>query len=164
MFSQILQDEFNEQIKHELYSAYLYLSMSAHCANANFEGFASWLKIQAGEEQAHAMKFYEFILDRNCQVVLQAIDQPPVEFRSMREMFEQVYAHEQKVTARINHLYELAVKENDYPSQVFLQWFVNEQVEEEKNASQILEKIKMVGESTNGLFMLDHRLGKRGEE
>jgi ferritin len=164
MFSPVVQDKMNQQIMHEMYSAYMYLSMSAHCESANLPGFASWLRMQAEEEMEHAMKFYDFIHERNGKVVLFAIDQPPSEFGTPREIFEQVYAHEQKVTGLINSIYELSVKENDYPSQIFLHWFIEEQVEEESNSSQILETLKMIGDSANGLFMLDHQLGKRSED
>jgi len=164
MISKTLVDEMNEQIMHEMYSAYFYLSMSAYAESANWQGFATWLKVQAKEELEHALKFYEHIHDRGARVLLKAIPQPPVEFKALLDVFKQVYDHEQKVTARINTIYAAAVKENDYASQVFLQWFINEQVEEEKNASQIVDALTKIGESTNGLFALDHRLGKRGGE
>jgi ferritin len=164
MFSPVVQDKMNQQIMHEMYSAYMYLSMSAHCESANLPGFARWLRMQADEEMEHAMKFYDFIHERNGKVVLFAIDQPPSEFGTPREIFEQVYAHEQKVTGLINSIYELSVKENDYPSQIFLHWFIEEQVEEESNSSQILETLKMISDSANGLFMLDRQLGKRSED
>src|SRR5262245_13855540 len=109
MISQPVLDKLNEQITHEFYSAYFYLSMSAHCELANLPGFASWLRVQAGEEQGHAMKIYDFILDRGGKVKLQAISQPPVDFTSPQAIFEQVYAHEQKVTGLINNLYSVAV-------------------------------------------------------
>jgi ferritin len=164
MLNQKVQDAMNQQIKHEMYSAYMYLSMSAQCESANLPGFSRWLRHQAEEEMEHAMKFYDFIHERNGKVSLYAIDQPPSEFGTPREIFEQVYAHEQKVTGLINQIYKAAIDENDYPSQVFLHWFINEQVEEENNSSQVLETLKMIGESTNGLFMLDHQLGKRSGE
>ena len=164
MFNRVVQDKMNQQIMHEMYSAYMYLSMSAQCESANLPGFAKWLRMQADEEMEHAMKFYDFIHERGGKVTLLAIDQPPSEFGTPREIFEQVYAHEQKVTGLINSIYEVALKENDYPSQIFLHWFIDEQVEEESNSSQILETLKMIGESPNGLFMLDRQLGKRAEE
>lgn len=164
MFSQVVHDKMNQQIMHEMYSAYMYLSMSAQCESANLPGFAKWLRMQADEEMEHAMKFYDFIHERGGKVTLLAIDQPPSEFGAPREIFEQVYAHEQKVTGLINSIYEVALKENDYPSQIFLHWFIDEQVEEESNSSQILETLKMIGESPNGLFMLDRQLGKRAAE
>ena len=162
MLSKVVQDAINEQIKNELYSAYLYLSMAAHCTAVNLPGFAHWMQAQSQEEVGHAMKFFEFVYDRGGRVVLQAIDQPPVDFQSPLDVFQQTLEHEQKVTAMIHQLYGLAVKENDYATQTFLQWFVTEQVEEEKNASQIVEQLKMVGDHTAALFMIDGHLGKRG--
>jgi ferritin len=162
MLSKTLQDAMNEQIKNELYSAYLYLSMSAYCEEANLPGFAHWMRLQAQEEVSHAMKFYDFIYERGGRVVLQAIDQPPVEFQSPLGVFEQTLGHEQKVTAMIHDLYTLAVEEKDYASQAFLQWFVTEQVEEEDSASQVLETLKMIGDKGHALLMLDRELGRRG--
>jgi ferritin len=164
MLSKKLQDAMNEQIKNELYSAYLYLSMSAYCEAANLPGFAHWMRMQAQEEEAHAMKFYDFIYERGGRVVLQAIDQPPVEFPSPLAVFEQTLEHEQKVTAMIHDLYTLAVEEKDYASQAFLQWFVTEQVEEEASATQILETLKMIGDKGHALIMLDRQLGRRGAD
>ena len=161
MLSKKLQDAMNEQIKNELYSAYLYLSMSAYCEAANLPGFAHWMRVQAQEEEAHAMKFYGFIYERGGRVVLQAIDQPPVEFQSPLNVFEQPLEHEQKVTAMIHDLYALAVQEEDYASQAFLEWFVTEQVEEEASATQILETLKMIGDKGHALIMLDRQLGRR---
>lgn len=163
MLSQKLEQAVNEQIKNELYSGYLYLAMAAQCESMNLSGFAHWLKVQAKEELGHAMKLYDFVNDRGGRVVLEAIDKPPVEYKSLRDMFETVYQHEQKVTGLINKLYEMAKAENDYPLQVHLQWFIDEQVEEEKNATEILAKLKLVGESGNGLMMLDKVLGEREE-
>jgi len=161
MFSKNLEQAVNEQIKNELYSGYLYLAMAAQCDSMNLKGFANWLKVQAREELGHAMKFYDFVNDRGGRVVFEAIDKPPVEYRSLQEMFEAVYKHEQKVTGLINKLYEMAKAENDYPLQVHLQWFIDEQVEEEKNASEILAMLKLTGESGSGLLMLDRALGER---
>jgi ferritin len=152
MLSNRLQDAMNEQIKNELYSAYLYLSMSAYCDAANLPGFAHWMQMQ------------EFIYERGGRVVLQAIDQPPVEFQSPLAVFEQTLGHEQKVTAMINDLYTLAVEEKDYASQAFLQWFVTEQVEEEASATQIVETLKMIGDKGHALLMLDRELGRRGAD
>lgn len=163
MFSKNLEQAVNEQIKNELYSGYLYLAMAAQCESMNLKGFAHWLKVQAREELGHAMKFYDFVNDRGGRVVFEAIDKPPVEYRSLQEMFEAVYKHEQKVTGLINKLYEMAKAENDYPLQVHLQWFIDEQVEEEKNASEILAMLKLTGESGSGLLILDRALGERKE-
>ena len=161
MLSKTMLAEMNEQVKHELFSAYLYLSMAAHFEAANLGGFASWMRLQAAEEQEHAMKFFDYILDRGGKVALQAIDGPQVDFGTPLAVFEEVLAHEQKVTALIHKLYALAIKEMDYASQVFLNWFVEEQVEEEKNATTILETLKLIGDKSNAIYQLDHQLGKR---
>ena len=159
-----IQDAMNEQIKSELYSAYQYLSMAAYCESANLPGFASWMRAQAREETDHAMKFYDFVLDRSGRVVLRGIEGPMVEFGSPLEVFEWALSHEQKVTAMINDLYGLAVRENDYASQAFLQWFVTEQVEEEKNTGDVVETLKMIGDKSEALFLLDRELGQRRVE
>jgi ferritin len=164
MIKQSVVDSMNNQIMHELYSAYFYLSMSAYCEQENLPGFAAWLKVQAQEEQEHAMKFYEYLHDRGAKVVLQAIPQPPVDFASPLAIFEQVYEHEQKVTALINKIYDVATAEKDTASQIFLQWFISEQVEEEKNASSILDMLKKIGTHVGSLYQLDHQLGKRGAD
>lgn len=161
MLSQTIQDAMNEQIKNELYSAYLYLSMSAYCESINLPGFAHWMRMQEQEERIHAIKFFDFVNERGGRVVLQAIDQPPAEFRSPLDILEETLEHEQKVTAMINDLYALAVQEKDYASQIFLQWFVTEQVEEEDSASQIVETLKMIGDNRQALLMLDRELGGR---
>ncbi|MFZ5809214.1 MAG: ferritin [Chloroflexota bacterium] len=164
MISKSMQDAINEQIKNELYSAYLYLSMSAFFEARNLPGFAKWLRLQANEELEHAMKFYDYVLERGGQVFLKAIDQPPSEWKSNLQVFEQVLEHEQKVTALINKLYEQALKENDYPSQIMLHWFITEQVEEEKNAAEIIENLKLIDAHGTAVLMLDHQLGKREAE
>jgi ferritin len=164
MLSQTLQDAINEQIKNELYSAYLYLSMSAHFEAHNLAGFARWMRLQAQEEQEHAMKFFDYVHDRGGAVKLQAIDQPPSEWKSALELFQQVLEHEQKVTGMIHRLYALAVKENDYAAQIMLQWFITEQVEEEKNATEIIENLKLIDAHGTAVLMLDKQLGKRGKD
>lgn len=161
MISKAMQDAFNQQIQAELYSAYIYLSMSAHFESANLPGAAQWMRLQNEEEVGHAMRFFDFIHDRGGRVTLQAIEQPPTKFESALQVFEAALKHEQKVTGMINNLYALAVKENDYASQVMLQWFVDEQVEEEKSATEIVEKLKMIGDQKGLLLMLDHELGER---
>jgi ferritin len=159
MLSKTIQDAMNEQIKNELFSAHQYLSMSAYCEVATLPGFAHWMLTQAQEEREHAMKFYNFVLDRDGRVGLRAIDQPVVEFGSPLEGLEQAREQEQKVTALINELYRLAASENDYSSQAFLQWFVTEQVEEEKNVRDVLETLNMIGDESEALFLLDRELG-----
>jgi ferritin len=164
MLSTNLQVAFNDQINKELYSAYLYLGMSAWCEVANLPGAAHWLQAQAQEEQGHAMKFYGFVHDRGGKVTLEAIAKPAQEYTSLLDLFEQVLEHERKVTALVNGLYKAALAETDYPSQVILQWFINEQVEEEKNATMIVETLKMVGTQGASLFMVDRQLGARGAD
>jgi ferritin len=159
-----IEEAMNEQIKNELFSAYQYLSMAAYCESENLPGFAQWMRAQSREETEHAMKFYDFILERNGRVALRALDGPLVEFGSPLEVFEQALEHEKRVTAMINDLYALAVSENDYASQTFLQWFVTEQVEEEKNAGDVVETLKMVGDKSEALFLLDRELGQRRME
>ncbi len=161
MLGKAVEDAMNEQIKNELFSAYQYLSMAAYCESENLPGFAHWMRAQAREETVHAMKFYDFVLERNGRVVLREIDGPLVEFGSPLEVFERALEHEQKVTAMINDLYGLAAGENDYASQTFLQWFVTEQVEEEKNAGDVVETLKMIGDKSEALFLLDRELGQR---
>jgi len=161
MLSKVMQDKINEQIKNELYSAYLYLSMSAHFEAANLSGFAHWMRLQSQEEVSHAMKFFDFVNNRNSRVVLQAIDQPPVEFESPLDIFEQTLEHERKVTAMIGRLYKLALEESDYSTQVTLQWFIEEQVEEEASAERIVGMLQMIGDETQSLIMLDRELGQR---
>ena len=161
MLSKTLEAAINDQIKHELYSAYLYLSMSAYLEANNMPGSARWMRLQSQEETSHAMKFFDYMYDRGNRVVLQAIDQPPAEFGSVLDIFEKALEHEKKVTGLINSIYELAVKENDYPTQVELQWFITEQVEEEKSAGDIVDQLKMVGDHGPSLIMLDRALGAR---
>ncbi len=161
MISKTMQDALNDQIQKEYYSSYLYLAMSAYCEAQNLPGMAKWMRLQSQEEHTHAMKLFEHMVDRGGRVRLGAIQQPAEEYQSPLRLFEQVYTHEQHVTASIHQLYALAGKENDYPAQVALQWFVTEQVEEEKNALAVVEQLKAVGESKTSLMLLDRHLGKR---
>jgi len=156
-----LEKLIQDQIKNEWYSAYLYLSMAAYFEAANFEGFAHWMYKQAGEEQVHGKKMFDFLVDRGVKVVLQAIPQPSSDFASPLDVVEKTYEHEQKVTALINAIADQADKVNDRPTKVFIQWFVTEQVEEEKNASRILDLLKKIPPNSAGIFQLDHQLGKR---
>ena len=161
MIGRKMQDAINNQINAELYSSYLYLSMAAQAEEWNLKGFASWLEKQADEESEHGMKFYKYLVDRGGRALLKAIAAPAAEWKSPLAMFEEVYAHEQKVTGLIHSLVALARSENDYASEVMLNWFVSEQVEEEANASEIVERLKMIKDSPNGLLMIDHGLGAR---
>jgi len=161
MLSKTMEDALNRQINRELYSSYLYLGMSAWFETQNLKGFAGWMLVQSGEERNHAMKIYEYVVARQGTVRLDAIEAPKAKWSSAGKIFEEVYAHEQKVTGMIDALVELALKEKDHATFEMLQWFVKEQVEEEANAVTICEKIKTVGDVPGHLFMLDHELGKR---
>ena len=163
MISKSMQDAINEQIKKELYSSYLYLSMAAFFENKNLPGFARWMYVQADEERDHGMKFFQYLLERGGKVELKAIAGPGVDWNSSKDVFKQVQEHEAAVTASINSLYELALKEKDYPSQILLQWFITEQVEEEKNAADIIQQLEMIDAHGTAVLMLDHQLGKRGK-
>jgi len=156
-----MQDALNRQVTHEFASSYLYLGMSAYCATRNFNGFAHWLRVQSMEEHAHALKFYDMILDRGGQVALQAVDAPLQEFESLLDVMQQALAHEQKVTALIQEIYALAVKEEDFTSQAQLQWFLTEQVEEERTAETIVEQLRQIGGQSATLFLLDRELAAR---
>jgi ferritin len=161
MITKKVETALNNQIKKEVYSSYLYLSMAAQFASMNLNGFAHWMKIQAGEETKHAMKIYEHINERNGRVILQQIETPPSAWKSAKEMFQDAYQHEQKVTESIDKIVALARVEKDNATEVFLQWFVNEQVEEEASANDILQKLQLAGDNPVGLLMLDAELGKR---
>ena len=161
MLKKSVEDALNKQLNAELYSSYLYLSMAAYFESIPMKGFGKWMRIQAEEEKAHGMKFYDYIIEAQGTVKLTKIDAPKTAWKSPLEAFEEVYAHEQKVTGLINNLMDLTVKEKDYATQNMLQWFVKEQVEEEANASEIVAKIKMIGERIGHLLCLDHELGKR---
>jgi len=161
MLTKKMETALNNQLREELFSAYLYLSMSAFCETLNLPGFAHWMQLQFQEEMAHAFKFYAFIHDRNGRVILQALDQPKAEFESPLQVFQETLAHEQFITNRINELYALAATENDYACQTFLQWFITEQVEEEKSVNDIIESIKMIGDDGHALLMIDRELGAR---
>ncbi len=164
MLSKMMQDAINEQIKDELYSAYLYLSMAAYFEVESLPGFATWMRAQSQEEVEHAMKFFDFVNERGGRVELQAIEQPTVTFESPLAVFQATYEHEQKVTALIHDLYELALDESDYPAQVMLHWFIDEQVEEEDSVSEILDTLERIGDKDQGLMMLDRELGQRGPD
>ena len=164
MLSKAIQDAINNQINKELYSSYLYLAMSTYYAESNFSGFASWMKVQSTEEYGHAMKFYGYVIERNGHVELETIEKPNAKFKSPADVFKQVLEHEQKVTAMINKLYELAIKEKDYPTQIMLEWFITEQLEEEKSAGDILDQLKMVGDSPVSLIMMDRQLAARAKK
>ncbi len=164
MISKTMQDAINEQINKELYSSYLYLSMASFFEEKNLPGFAKWMHVQADEEREHGMKFYEFLIDRGGRALLKAIAAPQTDWQDSKDAFTDVAKHEAYVTASINTLYELALKEKDYPTQVMLQWFINEQVEEEKNATDILAQLDLIDAKGTAVLMLDKQLGKRGAD
>ncbi|OPX79367.1 MAG: ferritin [Methanosaeta sp. PtaB.Bin039] len=163
MLSAKMLEALNKQVNWELYSSYFYLSMSSYFESANLKGFARWMNAQAKEELFHAMKFYDYIVSRGGRVILAQIDTPPAEWPSALKVFEDVYAHEKKVTGLIHGLMDMAKEEKDHPTEIMLQWFVNEQVEEEENAEAAVSKLKMVsGDKGLGLmYMLDQEMGQR---
>jgi ferritin len=161
MLSQKLQDAFNKQINAELFSSYLYLSMSAHFDNLDLKGMAHWMRLQSGEENAHAMRFFDFINDRSGRVTLAAIEAPKAEWKSPLEAFEEAYKHELKITGMINELMTLVAIEKDGAGHDFLEWFCREQVEEEAAAELIVSQLKLVGDNGIGLYLLDQQLGQR---
>jgi len=161
MIPKEIEKAFNKQINEELYSAYLYMQMSAYFEGQNLSGFAQWLKIQAQEEVSHAMKFYSHIFERAGKVELQAISKPPVSWNSPLDAFKAAYAHEQHITGCISSLVEKSAKAKDHAGVQMLQWFVAEQVEEEASADEVVQKLKMVGDSKVALYMLDKEMGSR---
>ena len=161
MLSKTMEEALNRQVNREFYSAYLYLAMSAYFETASQKGFAKWMRVQSREERTHGEKIYDHIIARGGKVTLGDIEAPKGKWTSAGKVFEDVFAHEQKVTAMIHNLVELAGREKDHASFEMLQWFVKEQVEEEANAGEILAQIKIVGDVPGHLFWLDHQLGKR---
>ncbi|MEJ2369674.1 MAG: ferritin, partial [Gemmatimonadales bacterium] len=159
--SQKVQDAINEQIADEFYASYLYLSMMAYFEAESLGGYAQWMRMQAAEEHAHAMKLVDFLIERGGRVHLRAIDEPMADFESPLAVMQAALAHEQKVTESINNLYELAVEERDYAAQVMLQWFVTEQVEEEASAGALVDQLTLAGDSGSALLMLDAKVGQR---
>ena len=161
MLSKTMSAALNEQLNKEMYSAYLYMSMSAYSTHIGLKGFANWFMVQYQEEMMHAMKFYNYINDLGEQVMLMAIDAPPTAFESPLDMFEKTLKHEQFVTKRINDLVALAIKEKDHATNIFLQWFITEQIEEEANDNDVIAKLKLVGKKGDALLMLDKELSAR---
>ncbi len=161
MINSKVETALNEQVNAEIYSSYLYLSMSSYFSSINLSGFAQWMKSQALEEMVHAMKIYDYINERGGRVLLTAIDAPPTSWDNPVVVFTETLAHEQKVTGLINNLVDIAIAEKDHATNIFLQWFVSEQVEEEASVDEVLQKLKMVGDQGHGLFMMDRELGAR---
>jgi ferritin len=151
----------NEQINKEMYSAYLYMAMSAHSTSIGLPGFANWFMVQYQEEMEHAMKIYNYVNDQGGKIHLKTIEEPPSTFKDPMDMFKKTLNHEQFVTKSINTLMDIAIKENDHATQIFLQWFVTEQIEEEGNDNDIIAKLELAGAKGNGLFMIDKELATR---
>ena len=164
MIAPKMLEAMNEHLNVEFYSAYYYLSMSAYFHDTDFNGFGNWMRIQYTEELAHAGKFFDFINDREGKIHLKPIAEPPGEWGSPLEVFEDTLKHEQEVTQKIYDLVDLSLEIRDHASNTFLQWFVTEQVEEEATASEIIQQLKLVGDDGNGLFLLDRELGQRAPE
>ena len=161
MLTEKMQKALHGQLNAELYSSYLYLSMNAYFKSVNLDGFANWMYYQAQEELEHSMKFYDFIIQRGGKAQLQQVEAPPSEWSSPLAVFEATLEHEQKVTGLINDLVDVAHEERDHATNIFLQWFVSEQVEEEENVGGVLEQLKLMGDAKGGLFMIDRELAKR---
>ena len=164
MLTKKVEAAMNDQLQKELQSAYVYLGMSAWAEAAAYPGMAAWLRHQWEEELAHAMRFYNFIVDRGAQVVLAELGAPKVSYASPLAVFEAALEHERSVTRSINGLYELVGKEKDFASQAWLDWFATEQVEEEKTVGQIVDDLKRIGDRGDGLYLLDKELGTRETE
>ncbi len=161
MIKDTVEKALISQFTAELYSSYLYLSMSSYFSFNNLNGFANWMRVQAQEELMHAMKFYDYVIERGGRVIVTAIEAPPAEWDSPLAVFKHVYEHEQKVTGLINDLVNKAIEEKDHATTAFLQWFVTEQVEEESSADEIVQKLNLVGDQGSGILMLDQELGQR---
>jgi ferritin len=159
-----MQEALNKHANAEFYSSYLYLSMSAYFWSINLTGFAHWMRIQAREELSHALKFYDYVVERGGRVSLQTVETPAAQWDSPLAAFEDAYRHEQQVTGLINQLVDESIQTRDHATNAFLQWFVTEQVEEEAAADAIVERLKLVGGAPSGLFMIDHELGERASE
>lgn len=161
MLNERIEKALNEQINAEMWSAYLYLSMAAYCHKTGQPGMAKWFEVQFKEEQDHAKILFNYIVQRNGVVSLKPIDAVPTEWKSTLDVFESTLAHEQKVTSLINNLFAVTTQENDYATQSMLKWFVDEQVEEEENAQNIIDNLKMIKDNGYGIYMLDKELGAR---
>ncbi len=161
MISKTLEKAINLQINKELYSEYLYVAMQAWFANQNLDGFANWMMVQGKEEHDHAMKFFNYVIERGGSVELLAIEKPPKTFTKPLKAFQMALEHEQFITKSINQLMDLAIKESDHAAKSFLQWYVDEQVEEEANADKIVHKLEMIKDNPQGLYMLDNELAQR---
>lgn len=161
MLSKKMEEALNSQLNKELYSSYLYLSMAAYFEDLNLTGMAKWMRLQSDEEHEHSLKFYDFIIKISGRVILGQIDKPKSAWDSPKAAFEEALEHEQFITKSINELTDLAIEEKDHSTNTFLHWFIDEQVEEEANASDIVQKFELIADSKSGLYMLDRELGQR---
>lgn len=161
MLSNKMINALNEQINKEMFSAYLYLSMSAHSETLGLRGFANWFYVQYQEETFHAMKIFRYVLEQGAEITLESIEKPQAAWESPMAMFEATLKHEQFITKSINDLVDLAIEEKDHATQIFLQWYITEQIEEEANDHDIINKLKLIGDKGNGLFMVDSQLSAR---
>lgn len=161
MLNKKMEESLNEQMNRELYSAYLYLSISSYCTNQGLKGFANWFMVQYHEEMFHAMKFYEYINLQGGRAILEAIPQPPSSFESPLDMFIKTLEHEQFITRSINELMELSIAEKDHATQIILQWYVTEQVEEESNDNELIAQLRIIKEDPQGIMLLDRELAGR---
>ncbi|MCB9207456.1 MAG: ferritin [Ignavibacteriales bacterium] len=161
MVSKKIEDALNDQLNKEMFSSYLYLSMAAYFDNINLGGMSKWMKMQSEEEYLHSMKFYDFILRLGGKVKLGAMEAPQTKWKAPKDVFEDSLKHEQFISKSIHKLMDLAIEESHHPTKSFLQWFVDEQVEEEDNVQQIVENFNLIADDKSGLFMLDRELGAR---
>ncbi len=161
MISQRMQDAFNKQVTAEFYSAHIYLSMAAYLDSIDLPGVASWMRVQYQEEVFHATRIMDYVIERDGRAIITGFEDPQVEWKSVVDVFEGTYAHEQKVTGLVNNLMDIAIEEKDHAAQIFLQWFVSEQVEEEATAKGVIQQLKLLGDSKAGLFQVDRELGLR---
>lgn len=161
MISNKMQDALNKHLNAELFSSYLYLSMAAYFESTNMKGFANWMSKQSQEEYGHAMKFYKYLIDVGAKVDLAAIEKPEAKWTTAKQVFDEALSHEKKITKMINDLADLAVTEKDHATNIFLHWFVTEQVEEVASVEDIVYKFELIGDNKSGLFMLDRELSQR---
>lgn len=159
MISDKMAKSLNDQLNRELYAAHLYLAMSAYCESEGLSGFASWLKHHSEEEHSHAMKIYGYLTEQDCRVTIQALKEPQNEYKSVLQACEAALEHEKYVTKCINEIVDQAIAEKDHATNAFLQWFVTEQVEEEATVRVLIDKVKMVKESPQGLYIIDREAG-----
>ena len=162
MTSPQMSASLSKQIQHEMYSSNLYLAMAAWSESQNLKGMAHWMRIQADEERTHALKIFDYLVSIGAAATVAAIDKPPADFKNAPHLFEEVLKHEQSVSRLIHGLYQQALDEKDFRTQIFLQWFVTEQVEEEANVQEILQKLVAVGDKSSGIYWIDKELKKRG--